>query len=107
MAGMSEAAMGMSPRRWVVAGGVALVGVAAAATAVAGGFGALVPRNIINRFVCTYNGEEIFSVDLFPAISANPFIAFTTVATESGLIAFRWIDDQGRSQLETVKITVE
>jgi LysM repeat protein len=39
MAGMSEAAMGMSPRRWVVAGGVALVGVAAAATAVAGGFG--------------------------------------------------------------------
>ena len=69
--------------------------------------GALVPRNIINRFVCTYNGEEIFSVDLFPAISANPFIAFTTVATESGLIAFRWIDDQGRSQLETVNITVE
>ena len=29
----------MSPRRWLVAGGVALVGVAAAATAVAGGFG--------------------------------------------------------------------
>jgi sulfur-oxidizing protein SoxZ len=69
--------------------------------------GTLVPRDIINRFVCTYNGEEIFSADLFPAISANPFIAFTTVATESGLIAFRWVDDQGRSQLETVKITVE
>jgi LysM repeat protein len=34
-----EAPMGLSPRRWVVAGGVALVGVAAAATAVAGGFG--------------------------------------------------------------------
>jgi sulfur-oxidizing protein SoxZ len=69
--------------------------------------GTLVPRDIINRFVCTYNGEEIFSADLFPAIAANPFIAFTAVATESGLIAFRWIDDQGRSQLETVKITVE
>ena len=69
--------------------------------------GTLVPRDIINRFVCTYNGEEIFSADLFPAISANPFIAFTTVATESGLIAFRWVDDQGRSQLETAKITVE
>ncbi len=69
--------------------------------------GALVPRDIINRFLCTYNGEEIFSADLFPAIAANPFFAFTTIATESGTIAFRWIDDQGRAQLETAKITVE
>ena len=69
--------------------------------------GALVPRDIINRFVCTYNGEEIFSADLFPAVSANPFFSFTTVATESGLIAFRWFDDQGRGQLETAKIAVE
>jgi sulfur-oxidizing protein SoxZ len=69
--------------------------------------GSLVPRDIIQRFACTYNGEEIFSVDLFPAIAANPFFSFTTVATESGLIAFRWLDDQGRMQLETAKITVE
>jgi sulfur-oxidizing protein SoxZ len=68
--------------------------------------GQLVPRNIIQRFVCTYNGEEIFSVDLFPAIAANPFFAFTTVATESGTLAFRWIDDSGQGQLETAKITV-
>jgi sulfur-oxidizing protein SoxZ len=69
--------------------------------------GALVPRDIINRFMCTYNGEEIFSADLYPAIAANPFFSFTTVATESGLIAFRWIDDQGRTHLETAKISVE
>lgn len=69
--------------------------------------GSLVPRDIINRFLCTYNGEEIFSADLFPAIAANPFFSFTTIATESGTIAFRWIDDQGRAQLETAKITVE
>ena len=69
--------------------------------------GSLVPRDIIQRFACTYNGEEVFSVDLFPAIAANPFFSFTTVATESGLLAFRWIDDQGRAQLETAKITVE
>lgn len=71
-----------------------------------GADGSLVPRDIINRFTCTYNGEEIFSVDLFPAIAANPFFSFSTVATESGLIAFRWIDDQGRAQLETANITV-
>ena len=72
-----------------------------------GADGKLVPRDIINRFVCTYNGEEVFSAELFPAIAANPFFSFTTVATESGLIAFRWFDDQGRAQLETAKITVE
>ena len=36
--------------------------------------GALIPRDIIHRFTCTYNGEEVFSADLFPAITANPFI---------------------------------
>ena len=69
--------------------------------------GALVPRDIINRFVCTYDGEEIFSADLFPAIAANPFVSFTTVATETGQITFRWFDDQGRAHLESAKITVE
>jgi sulfur-oxidizing protein SoxZ len=37
--------------------------------------GARIPRDIINRFACTYNGEEVFRVELFPAIAANPFIA--------------------------------
>src|SRR3954468_23946760 len=69
--------------------------------------GALVPRDIIQRFACTYNGEEVFSADFFPAIAANPFIAFTTVATESAPVLFRRIDDQGRGQIETAKITVE
>jgi sulfur-oxidizing protein SoxZ len=69
--------------------------------------GKLVPRDIIKRFVCTYDGEEIFSADLFPAMAANPFFSFTTIATESGLIAFRWLDDQGRTQLATANITVE
>src|SRR5215217_6095045 len=63
--------------------------------------GNLVPRNIIKRFTCDYNGEEIFSADLFPAIAANPFLSFTTVATETGLITFQWIDDQDQVQVET------
>src|ERR671920_2063935 len=68
--------------------------------------GVLVPRDIIQRFVCTYNGEEVFSADLFPAIAANPFILFTTVATESGTIAFSWTDGKGETQTESVAITV-
>jgi sulfur-oxidizing protein SoxZ len=72
-----------------------------------GADGALVPRNIIQRFACTYNGEEVFSAELFPAIAANPFFSFTTIATESGTIAFRWTDDKGEGQVETVQIVVE
>ena len=48
--------------------------------------GELVPRDIITRFTCSWNGEEIFRADLHPAIAANPLIAFTTVATASGTL---------------------
>src|SRR5215472_18875191 len=69
--------------------------------------GAAIPRNIISRFLCTYNGEEVFRAELFPAIAANPFIAFFTVATESGEIVFSWTDDHGETQTEVRQITVE
>ncbi len=68
--------------------------------------GRLLPRDIINRFVCTYNGEEVFRADLFPAIAANPFITFFTAATESGEMVFQWTDDHGVTQTETARITV-
>ena len=38
--------------------------------------GEAIPRDIINSFVCTYNGEEVLRADLFPAIAANPFLSF-------------------------------
>ncbi len=69
--------------------------------------GAAIPRDIINRFVCTYNGEEVFRAELFPAIAANPFIAFSTIAAESGELVFSWTDDEGRTQTEIRQITVE
>jgi sulfur-oxidizing protein SoxZ len=69
--------------------------------------GAAIPRDIINHFVCTYSGEEVFRAELFPAIAANPFIAFSTVATESGEIVFSWTDDHGQTQTEVRQITVE
>ena len=69
--------------------------------------GELIPRDIIRRFVCVYNGTEVFRVDLHPAVAANPLIAFTTVATESGTIAFQWVGDNGYSVTETASIRVE
>ena len=69
--------------------------------------GAVVPRDIITSFVCRYNGVEIFRADLFPAIAANPFITFFTVATESGTFEFSWIGDRGFSETASASITVE
>ena len=68
--------------------------------------GTVIPRNIIKRFVCKYAGEEIFSAELFPAIAANPFLTFTTVATASGTITFEWTDDKGETQTTSAEITV-
>ena len=68
--------------------------------------GALIPRDIIRLFVCTYNGTEVFRAELHPAIAANPFVVFSTVATESGTIAFHWTGDNGFSVTESVAITV-
>ena len=68
--------------------------------------GARIPRDIIRLFVCTYNGTEVFRAELHPAIAANPFIAFSTVAMESGTLAFRWTGDNGFSVTESAAITV-
>jgi sulfur-oxidizing protein SoxZ len=69
--------------------------------------GEVIPRDILTSFICRYNGVEIFRADLFPAISANPFITFFTVATESGKFDFEWIGDKGFADTASASITVE
>jgi len=69
--------------------------------------GAVIPRDIITDFSCTYNGDEIFRATLYPAIAANPFIAFHTVAMESGTLTFKWSGDNGFAADASASITVE
>jgi sulfur-oxidizing protein SoxZ len=68
--------------------------------------GELIPRDIIRQFVCTYNGVEVFRAELHPAMAANPLITFTTVATESGSLEFRWTGDKGFSATQRATIKV-
>ena len=65
-----------------------------------------IPRDIIHSFRCTYNNELVLDADLYPAISANPFLSFTAVAEESGLIVMTFTDDHGAEQTESRAITV-
>ena len=69
--------------------------------------GDIIPRNIITSFTCRYNGAEIFRAELFPATAANPFITFSTIATDSGKFDFEWIGDNGFSETASASITVE
>ena len=68
--------------------------------------GESIPRDILTRLTCSYNGKEIFSTTFFPAIAANPFVTFHTVATESGTLTFTWEGDNGFSQTQEAKIVV-
>jgi sulfur-oxidizing protein SoxZ len=69
--------------------------------------GVAIPRDIVRLFVCTYNGTEVFRAELHPAIAANPFIAFSTVAVESGTLTFTWTGDNGFSVSESATITID
>ena len=64
--------------------------------------GSKIPRKIINKFEASYNGAMVFSCDLEPSISANPYIEFSMKISEAGDLAFKWVDDDG-SVYETSK----
>ncbi len=68
--------------------------------------GTIIPRNIIEKFSVRWNGEEIFAMAFSPAIAANPFVSFFTVARESGRVDFLWTGDQDFRVAESVIITV-
>jgi sulfur-oxidizing protein SoxZ len=65
-----------------------------------------IPRRIVNKFTCAYNGKEVFRAELEPAISANLFISFYVKCEESGTLAFAWNDDNGSVYKAEHKITV-
>jgi sulfur-oxidizing protein SoxZ len=65
-----------------------------------GADGRVLPRDIIRRFTCRYDGEQVFSAELAPAIAANPYLAFHLAATQSGTLEFEWQGDNGFTQVE-------
>ncbi len=68
--------------------------------------GQQIPRNIITLFTVTYGGIEIFRMDMFPAIAANPFVAFSIKASVTGELVFTWTDDRGQVTVERKTLTV-
>ena len=57
--------------------------------------GKSIPRNVITRLTCTYNGSEVLRADMTQGISANPYLQFHVLAQASGEVEIAWVDDQG------------
>ena len=68
--------------------------------------GKVVPRDIVPRFECRLDGTSVFAADMFPAVAANPYVAFMLRADKSGSLVFLWEGDRGFKHSETVALKV-
>jgi len=68
--------------------------------------GRVLPRDIVTAFTCRFDGAPVFAATLYPAIAANPYLAFSWRAERSGSLEFRWEGDNGFVQVETVAVQV-
>lgn len=68
--------------------------------------GKTIPRFIINAFNASFGGREVFSADLQPGISANPYLSFFFKVPGPGEFTFTWVEDGGNKVTETVKLNI-
>lgn len=66
--------------------------------------GTLLPRDIVTRFECRLDGQLVVEADLFPAIAANPYLAFLLRADREGELRFLWEGDRGFRHQETRRL---
>jgi sulfur-oxidizing protein SoxZ len=68
--------------------------------------GKVIPRNIIHTFAATYDGKPVFTANLQPGTSSNPFISFFMKVPGPGEFEFTWTDDTGTkiSDKQTLKV---
>lgn len=65
-----------------------------------------IPRFIINTFSAKFAGKDVFTADLQPGISANPYISFFMKVPGPGEFEFTWIEDGGKKTVEKQKLNV-
>jgi sulfur-oxidizing protein SoxZ len=68
--------------------------------------GTLLPRDIVTRFECRLDGQLVFEADLFPAIAANPYLAFPLRAERDGELRFVWEGDRGFRHQEVRRLVL-
>lgn len=66
--------------------------------------GRRVPRDIVRRVECRFDGEVVFAADLHAAIAANPYIAFSLVVQGDGTLVVNWSGDRGFAHSASVAV---
>lgn len=65
-----------------------------------------IPREIINRFTCDFNGANVIDIELDPAVSANPYFEFDAKIDKAGDFTFTWYDDNGQTYTDKKTIAL-
>jgi sulfur-oxidizing protein SoxZ len=68
--------------------------------------GSKIPRSIINRFTCEFNGKSVLDVTMESAISTNPYFEFEAIVPEAGEFVFTWYDDDGSVYTDNKAVSV-
>ena len=68
--------------------------------------GKAIPRNIINAFSAKFAGAEVFSAELHPGISANPYLSFFMKVPGPGELEFTWVEDGGNTIVDKAQLNV-
>lgn len=71
-----------------------------------GSRGEVIPRDIITRFECRFEGELVFAADFHPAVAANPLLTFHLRASTSGTLTFEWTDQSGETWRDIANLEV-
>lgn len=68
--------------------------------------GNAIPRSIINRFTCDFNGQSVIDVAIETSVSTNPYFEFDAMISEAGEFVFTWYDDDGSTYSDSKSIAV-
>ncbi len=71
-----------------------------------GAAGTPLPRDLVRRVECHFEGRQVFAADLHAAIAANPYVAFFMRVPQTGTLRVDWSGDNGLQQSASARITV-
>lgn len=71
-----------------------------------GADGRVLPRDIVRRVEARLDGELVFAADLFPAIAANPYLAFPLRVEQAGTLVLSFQGDNGFAHSESAALRV-
>lgn len=67
--------------------------------------GELLPRDLLRRVECHFEGDLVLAADLHAAVSANPYLSFHLKLPRSGTLTVQWAGDRGVVHRESLRIT--